>query len=229
MSTLLSAVFTLVSLALAGGFAGAAAPHAVGVNCTQVAAVVVAPTGYETLEACRAIGQAAEFLAEQGIVVRTPVELHLVAALPPEAATTTRVGVYLHESRRAHVLQRSRWPEDAGPFGLPMTPALYRSAIVHEAVHAIVADHFSASPDVVAHEYIAYVGQLHSLPPALRRRVLDAAGPAPADDPARGLNLFVLGMNPDRFAALAWHHWSRPENGATFVHALLEGDALPVG
>src|SRR5690606_37716439 len=147
---ILSAAFVpalvAASVALGGlsvrASSASAAPYAVGVNCREVAADVVAPTRAETREACRAIGQAAQFLAQQGIVARTPFELHLVDTLPPEEATSTRVGVYLHESRRAHVLQRSRWPQDAAPFGLPMTPAVYRSAIVHEAVHAIVADHF---------------------------------------------------------------------------------------
>ncbi len=235
----LSPVFALVSVAVASAVLGAAfaapgdpsaAPVAARTRCTEVAAVVVAPTRSESREACRAIAQAADFLAGTDIVVRTPVELHVVDALPPEAATTTRAGVYLHELRRAYVLRRSRWPADTAPFGLPMTRALYRSAIVHEAVHAIVADHFrSPHPDVVAHEYFAYVGQLHSLPPDLRRQALEAGGPEPTEDPARRLNLFVLGMNPDRFAALAWHHWSRPDVGAAFVDALLEGDALPVG
>lgn len=223
----------LVSVLIGATFAAqekSAPAQAVRANCAQVAAVVVAPTRGEVDEACRAIGQAATFLAGKGIAVRTPVELHLVDALPVEVATATRAGVYLHESRRAYVLQRSRWPQDAAPFGLPMTPELYRSAIVHEAVHAIVADHFrSPHPDVVVHEYFAYVGQLHSLEPALRERALEQAGPVPAEDLVRRLNLFVLGMNPDRFAAVAWHHWSRRADDPAFVHALLEGDAVPAG
>ncbi len=223
-------VSILIGVSLVGAQDTTASVHALRAGCPQVAAVVVAPSGSELREACRAIGQAADFLAAQGISVRAPVELHLVDALPAEAATATRTGVYLHESRRAYVLQRSHWPQDAAPFGLPMTPELYRSAIVHEAVHAIVADHFrNPHPDVVVHEYFAYVGQLHSLAPALRERALEEAGPVPAEDLARRLNLFVLGMNPDRFAAIAWKHWSRRGNDTAFVHALLDGNALPAG
>src|SRR5690606_36080234 len=168
--------------------------HTLRERCPQVAAVVVAPSRGEVRDACHAIGQAAGFLAEHGMAPRAPVELHLVDALPAEAATATRTGVYLHELRRAYVLQRSHWPQDAAPFGLPMTAELHRSAIVHEAVHAIVAEHFrNPHPDVVVHEYFAYVGQLHALEPALRELALDAAGPVPAEDLARRLNLFVLG------------------------------------
>ena len=127
------------------------------------------------------------------------------------------------------MLRLGHWPANSSPFGLPTTRAVHRSAIVHEAVHAIFAQHYGRSqPDVVAHEYLAYVGQLASLPPALRARAL--RGVAPGDgDMRRRLNLFVLGMNPDRFAAFAWYHWSAPGHGADFVHVLLEDGYLPPG
>ncbi len=198
-------------------------------SCPQAAAVVVALRAAERRDACQAIAQAAAFLARQGVAMRAPIELHLVDALPPAVASSTRTGVYLHEERRAYVLRRARWPADAAPLGLPMTRALYRSAIVHEAVHAIAAEHFpDEGADVVAHEYLAYVGQLESLAPALRERAL-RAGPASAGDEVRRLNLYVLGMRPDSFAALAWRHWSAPGHGATVVHAVLEDGVLPGG
>ncbi len=196
-------------------------------SCAEGVATVVARSPHEMREACGAIAQAAAFLARLGVVLHGPIELHLVDALPDIAATPTRTGVYLRDQRRAYVLRRERWPVDAAPFGLPMSRALYRSAIVHEAVHAIIAEHFHAERlDVVAHEYLAYVGQLDALPAALRRRALRAA-PQQAGDEARRLNLFVLGMNPDRFAALAWRHWSTPGNARAVVQAVLEKGTMP--
>ncbi|HEY0879609.1 MAG TPA: DUF6639 family protein [Zeimonas sp.] len=230
MQTSIRIASCLVGLAASIGTAGARALDASHARaCAQVAATVVAASTAESRDACAAIVRAAAFLAEQGIAVLAPIELHLVDALPPELASPSRVGAYLHEHRRAYVLRRDRWPANSAPFGLPMTRTVHRSAIVHEAVHAIFAQHYGSSqPDVVAHEYLAYVGQLASLPPRLRARALHGVGPSD-DDSVRRLNLFVLGMNPDRFAALAWRHWSAPGRGALFVHALLEDGSLPQG
>lgn len=198
-------------------------------NCPQVAAVVFARTAAEARNACRGVAQAAAFLARQSVVAGAPIELHLVDALPKAVASPTRIGVYLHEERRAYVLRRSRWPADAAPFGLPITRALHRSAIVHEAVHALTAEHFpDRHVDIVAREYLAYVGQLASLPAALRQQALRAAPESAGDEP-RHLNLFVLGMRPDVFAALAWRHWSAPGRGARVVRAVLDNGALPDG
>lgn len=215
--------------ALALAAAAFATPVRAPRACDAVRATVVAGSDAEARDACRAVARAAAFLERQGIVQTSPIELHLVDRLPPAEATATRGGVYLHAERRAYVLRRDRWPADATPFGLPMSPALYRSVVVHETVHAIAAQHFRAErPDVVAHEYLAYVAQLDSLPAALRDRALEAA-PAGASVALARFNVFVLGMNPDRFAALAWRHWSEPGNGTAFVRALLAGKVLNGG
>ena len=60
---------------------------------------------------------------------------------------------------------------------------------------------------------------------------LQAGGQFPGSDreaDAR-FNLIVLGMNPDRFAALAWQHWHEPENGAGFLDHVLAGRVLRGG
>lgn len=203
----------------------AAASHA----CDAVRATVVADSVDEAREACDAAALAAAFLERQGVHQKRSIELHVVDRLPRTEETSTRAGVYLHSERRAYVLRRDRWPADATHFGLPMSAELYRSVVVHEAAHAIAADHFRPErPDVVAHEYLAYTAQIDSLPPALRDRALaDASGDAPVA--LARFNVFVLGMNPDRFAALAWRHWSEPGNGTVFVQALLAGEVLNGG
>lgn len=205
---------------------GHAARAAIRHDCSPLAATVVATVRSEARAACEAIARAADFLAGQGAPLRSPIELHLVDALPEAEASATRGGVYLHEERRAYVLRRGAWKPQTAPFGLPMTAALHDSVVVHEAAHAIAAQHFRLdAPDVVAHEYLAYVAQLASLAPALRERILEAFAPRPPIAHTR-FNVFVLGMNPDRFAALAWLHWSQKGNGAAFVDSVLAGEVL---
>ncbi len=209
--------------------AALAAVSPIAHDCGAVQATVTAASRGEAREACTAVAQAVDFFARQGLPVGARIDLHLVESLPPAEATSTRGGVYLHSQRRAYVLRRARWEATGAPFGLPMTTALYRSIIVHEVAHAIVASHFTIDrPDVTAHEYLAYAAQIDSLPSALRERILKESAPSTREASAQ-FNLFVLGMNPDRFATLAWRHWHQPENGSAFVQQVLAGQALRGG
>lgn len=97
---------------------------------------------------------------------------------------------------------------------------LHRSLVVHEISHAIVQQNLKVPPCHAIHEYVAAVAQLGSLPEGSRSAYLNHF----AGEDIYTTDMFndiVLAMNPARFAAAAYRHFQRPENGCAFVQRLL--------
>jgi hypothetical protein len=194
-------------------------------DCPDSAVRVLAPTRAQALIACEAAAQASRFLASHGLDVSRPFTLRIASGLPP-GSDSGAVGCYDRNRQQAWVLIDTECRDTQAFFGLPMTPSLYRSLIVHEVAHGFAQANFRADPPgIVAHEYIAYVTQLASLPIELRQRILDKH-PASTIESVGFLNSYVYLMDPGAFAAIAWRHHNSPEGGTAFMNAVLQGRAL---
>lgn len=104
-----------------------------------------------------------------------------------------------------------------------VTRVLHASVATHEVAHGVFHEHAAAAdlPET-AHEYVAYVAQLSTLPADVRDDL------ARQNELPRIANLFtfshfLLYADPERFAIAAWRHFHQPENGCAFLHAVVEG------
>lgn len=216
---------SLASLALL--FAAALLPAAVKgetFRCGNADAVVVSSGSAEAETACGAAAAAAGFLEANGLWMKGPIEIHIVAKFPA-GKDYTGFGNYDRAARKAHVLSFPA-SREAPVFGLLMDRDLHRSLVVHEVAHAFAADNFTVkNPPWAASEYIAYVTQIATMPPALRQRALAVYQGTGFESPLQ-INPIFLMMAPDIFAAKAYRHFERPESGAVFFRRLLTEDFL---
>lgn len=108
------------------------------------------------------------------------------------------------------------------------TDELFRSLIVHEISHAILHQNLKAPASHAVHEYVAGVSQLGAL--SAKSRAVYLARFSKEDSYTEEMfNDLVVAMDPARYAAAAYRHFHRPENGCTFMRRLLtEPHALPL-
>lgn len=201
-------------------------------RCVGTNATVTADSMYDTYLACAGAADAANFLAHQGFVVDTVVHIDV------------RETVYLHAKRKpdfrilgrfepeqnlvlvTSTLSQRSMAQEKPILGIPYEEALFRSVVAHEVAHAIAEDNFHiAEPTRVAHEYIAYIVQLATLPRRLRQQILDRHT-ADAFENEWEINPMVYGLNPEAFAVKAFRHYSSPGVGAAFLQTLLSRDLL---
>lgn len=212
--------------------AGALAPAAFAaerISCSGVPAAVTFDDASDTEAACRGAGDAFVFLQSNGLTVGAAVEIHIVSTVPAGMADDV-FGCFDKASDRAYILTYATCSEavaEKGFLGGPLTPALYRGLVAHEVAHVVADRNFTIeNPSYVAHEYIAYVTQFAVLPAAVRQRILGRIRPRGTVTTSE-INSFVLMMSPDVFAANAYLHYSRPENGTAFIQNLLRGEIVP--
>jgi hypothetical protein len=117
--------------------------------------------------------------------------------------------------------------QDPPPLGLPMSPELWRSYIVHELAHAAAEKAFT--PGVgkfTASEYIAAVAQLTSLSRETREKIIRHFPNLTGFENRNEITALYYFFAPGKFAVKAYLHYSRPENGSRFIRRLLR-EGLP--
>lgn len=101
---------------------------------------------------------------------------------------------------------------------------VFRSAVVHEAVHAIMEQNaLTAATTRAALEYPSYAIQIESMPAATRASFLKQFDLA---DPNVAADIFsdaILMFDPYYFAARAYTHYKSAAGGCTSLTALLTG------
>jgi len=171
--------------------------------------------------ACQAAAYSIAFLESNGYTRGGGFEMQIVDRLPPENIPHS-LGSLDHRNRQIRVLsfaEVSRGQKSI--LGLPADRELYRSLIAHEVAHLIALRNFSFDrPTMVAQEYIAGVTQIATLPSELRQVILTLY-PGDGFRSTAAINLTLFLFDPHFFAVQAYRHFSRPENGATFLRALL--------
>jgi len=177
---------------------------------------------------CQGARQTLAFLADVGLDTSVP-----LSVLASDAEMTghhpAEVGSYDARDRRVRVrsyIGFAQLASEARPFRVPADEALYASFVAHEIAHAVVhANARPRRPSRVAHEYIAYVAQLASMPEVLRTQVLARYDEEAFGEAAEIGETYLL-INPHAFAVKVYRHYLRQENGPAFLLRLLNGTAV---
>lgn len=200
-------------------------------HCPGRLADVTAANPGDAAVVCRAAEEGAAQLAACDLTPKRAVRVRVLDELPEECPEHALA--YFDARQRIVTVptytECARLAGPSGRWGVPMTPALYRSLIVHELTHAVASQ--NAGPDIgrAVHEYVAYAIQFESMDPNLRRRIL-AQYPHP--DPIRlnELSETYFDLSPARFAVKVHLHFRGSEARCPFLHQLLQGERkLPSG
>jgi hypothetical protein len=175
--------------------------------------------------ACGSARNALDFLAANGLDTTGAVEVHLVSELPM-SCLRSNFGCYDHPNWRIYMLIFSEclklktWAE------LPLNSTLCNSLLTHEVAHAVAAANFLVpKPSMLAHEYVAYVTMLATMPSNQRERVLEQF-PGEGFDSANQMSVTFYLLNPFQFGINAYRHFLKPGNGKVFLKDLLSGRVL---
>lgn len=180
----------------------------------------------EVESACQGVVAAVKFLATLGLDTSAAAEVRLVEALPEVPQGVRAYGCKVKADDRIYMLNLSECRKLPLAADVPVDAAVHRSLVAHEVGHHIAAASFKvARPTIVAHEYIAYVTMFATLEPSARERLL-ARFPGKGFESTREIGLTVYLLDPNRFGAQAYRHFTRPGNGASFVEQVLSGRAL---
>ncbi len=197
--------------------------------CPEAHATVVFEDQSQALMACAAAKNAIGFWAGWDLAGLMPVTIEVVEGLTPVHGRHL-FAMYDAPTKTIKILSLTASQELVGAkpvFGMALDRELYRSFLVHEVAHAVADQIFAVkSPSIAAHEYIAYVAQLATMPSSLRDRILSRASVEGFVDEYEVSEIY-LGFNPEHFALKSYLHYTHPENGKAFVNRLLTGDFVP--
>lgn len=203
-------------------------------RCAGTNATVNADIAYDAYLACTGAADAVAFLSQQGFTVDTVMQIDILDSvfLHPEEQPSFRIlGQFDAKQNRIMVTSiegQREMAKEKPIFGVPYEVALFRSVVAHEVAHAIAEDNFHVEePTRLAHEYIAYIVQLATMPPRLSQRVFETF-PTQAFASEMEINLMIYGLNPNLFAVKAYRHFRSPGVGVTFLQTLLSRDLLSI-
>jgi hypothetical protein len=204
--------------------------------CPGTSAIAGSLAGTERQEVCDAAFRAEQRLARCGIKPRRPYFVELVPDVRNAVGNCIFGQFRAGEKDVAKVASPSATAalvaaiaDDDPQSVLKRIPAaeFHNSLLVHEITHAIVHQNLSVPPCHAGHEYIAAVIQLDTMSDRSRRIYLDVFA-GNSDYTTEMFNDIVLAMDPSRYAAAAYRHFQKPENGCPFLRRLLTTvDALP--
>lgn len=215
--------------ATALAFALASSQPALADESLRCAGTSVSVRGVDRAEvesACQGVVAAMTFLTSLGLDTSAAAEIRVVEALPAIQQGVRAYGCKVKADHRIYVLNLSECRKLPLAADVPVDAAVHRSLVAHEVGHHIAAANFKVTrPTVVAHEYIAYVTMFATLEPSARERLL-ARFPGDGFESTREIGMAVYLLDPNRFGAQAYRHFTRPVNGASFVEQVLSGRAL---
>ena len=219
----------LALVALACSITFELSAHADDFRCQNAANVVIhSRERADALIACAGAGDAIQFLHAIGLVTTGRIDLRIVDELPG-SELSSRSGCFIAREQCAYLLTFAKLQERGTPFDLPIDRVLYRSMVAHEVAHAIAARNFAfPGPRIEAHEYIAYVTMLGTMPRNYRDLLL-ARFPGEGFATEMEINSTIYLFDPPRFGVQAYRHFLREENGRAFVRRILAGQALITG
>jgi hypothetical protein len=206
-----------------------AQPHAAeGTPCAGTPVSVHGIGGVEAEKACQGAADAVTFLASLGLDANAPVEVHVVDRLPRFPPGHKAFGCHAKSERRIYMLTFAECAAIGLESAFPVDLDVYRSLVAHEVAHHVASMNFRfEKPTRVAHEYIAYVTMFSTMPAEPRETILGLhAGEGLVSEREIGLTTYMI--NPHRFGARAYRHFTQPGGGAPFIERILSGRALAV-
>lgn len=228
-----SSVFRLATLIIACNLhlvgpieASGAVPQRVSWHCADGLVSVRAPSKDAAGMVCQQAEFAREFLGSCGITSAAPLSV-VVSSSAAQTLGRDKAGSYDPSKARASLMSLATYARKFRPrFGSTpvMARELHASVAVHEIAHGIFHDR-SRDLDLpaTAHEYVAYVAQLASLPAAIRAGLLAEHGGTHVSDNLFIFSFFLLTADPERFAINAWRHFNHAGNGCAFLHKVVSG------
>jgi hypothetical protein len=221
-----SILLLLLAVSCSAGRAGPstaepAPPH----ECSSPNILVLSSNRQDALDACQGAQAAIGFLGSQGFKAVERITVEVVSALP-ENAGLSAAGCFVQSNQRVLVLTYDKFKVRRTWFRIPVDRRLYQSVTTHEVAHAIASCNFRIStPSIRATEYIALVTMFATMSESHRRRIL-AASPGMGFADESKIATIVFLFDPLRFGVEAYRHYLRPENGPTFLRAILSGTVL---
>lgn len=186
----------------------------------------------DRIQACRAISESEPFLASVGLKLPTGVSIHIVGRLDGKDGVPHELAHYDGRECAIHMLDfgaaRARAAQGDGLM-VAMDRHLWRSYVVHELTHAAIhAACGQAHPDRAAHEYIAAVAQMVSLPRSVRAAILGSHGNLEGFGEPAEISEIYYALSPAKFMVKSYRHYIRPGNGRPFIQSLLKpGSSRP--
>ena len=193
-------------------------------KCKGELAFVVSEDPLIASSVCATVERTSKFLGKCGLSVATPVHVSVSDELPLVGKGC--LGLFECEQQQIWLRTPAGMAEvrhEIGNFNGLDDQVVFESIVAHEWAHAAFEQTACQSALCVDnHEYVANVAQMWSLPESLRDQLV-AEFPVKAPVDTHRLNAFVAALAPDRFAAIAWQHFSEEGNGCDFVADLIEG------
>jgi hypothetical protein len=195
------------------------------VRCVDAVISVQADDSADAALGCAGAADAVAFLVANGLDATQPAEIVFVDRLPASGGGSA-FGCYLRAEQRIYMISYAECQWTSFRQGLAMDRVLYRSLVAHEVAHLFAAANFAVDrPTTVAHEYLASVTMLGTMPETARQRWL-AAFPGDGFDSDRQIGLTFYLLSPHHFAAEAYRHFLKPGMGTAFLRRVLAGEAL---
>lgn len=218
-----SSVFVLTAFALGLGLSLVSAPKTLLCQGEATVVKVTYRDSKDVRAACTGARRAIEFLEHHGleapdaVVMRIVDKVKTISGIPIAAWFDPKTRVAYVSSRET--LASGQLRDEL--FGLSIGYDLHASLFAHETAHAVI-DHITKgdNPSVAAHEYIAFVVQIATLPQAFREQVLQNSPSEPYHDLAEVSDIY-LAMAPNDFATKAYLHFRTTENKNALLFRLV--------
>lgn len=199
--------------------------HGAPWQCADSYVEIQAADHRQVVAACEASARAIHFLQTQGFKTAGTIEIHLLSELPATCLDHS-FGCYNRADRRISMLALSECLEMKTLGELPLNPVLCNGFIAHEIAHALAADNFTIQhPSLLAHEYIANVTMIATLPRAQRERLLEQ-WPGKGFESADQISTTYYLLQPIRFGVKVYRHFTQLSNSKQFFKRVLSGKLL---
>ncbi|MGP6085738.1 DUF6639 family protein [Antarctobacter jejuensis] len=166
-------------------------------------------------------------LSACGLRLSRSVTVEAVPEMAPDVAHC--LGAYRCEQERIEVLDPDVLKTNTLAvelYGGLSGADLFAGILTHELTHAAI-EHTIGDREIThsGHEYIAYAMQIAGMQ-ASHRATFFAGRDMPTQVDIGYFNPFILMAAPEKFAALAYVHFSHPENGCGFIASVLSGEIV---
>ena len=215
----------LISSAAILTFASISPLRAQGHACENGQAQVTAADPDLAGHVCTVVDRALDQLAQCHLSQKAPLTINIVDGFKDDRPGC--VGIFDCANNRIEILKpevMGKSLEDNRRFSRLPLMSLFDSVVAHEMTHALLDQNLGEdSGNWTENEYMAYAMQMAFL--SSEDRALFMQG-FTTDRPGSlaGINILIMLLAPDAFAAEVWLHFSAKGNGCNFIGQLLSGE-----
>lgn len=198
--------------------------------CEDIPVTVRAPSNTPVAVICDAALTASTFLSRCGITLKRGLTIRLVDEIVHPCGTRT-LGQFIPSARIIEITTLTRCGESLGVDStyrrLPLIDA-WRSLITHEVAHGILDEQDGAGRlPASAQEYMAYAVQIGTMSAETRAAFLGDFPEVDSEELA-SFTAFSHDVEPLRFGARAYRHFTAPSHGCALLDRVLRGeDSFP--